>query len=84
MLYKEIAMQTECTEQTNYVRGILFDIIERNANLDKIAKDIIITHKTSEDYTQKVILGKLINIARQGIPHTQLVAVSYKIAKILK
>lgn len=77
-------MQTDCTETANYIRGILFDIINENANLDKVTEKIIHTDKTSQDYTQKVILGKIIHIAKEDIPHSQLVAISYKIAKILE
>ena len=69
----------------NYVKGLLFDLVEFGTDLDTVAQNIVWLNNdgVDRDTLQKLILGELSTVVDR-FKQRQVVAVSVKIADYLK
>ena len=70
----------------DYVKGLLFEILEENTSIDQVAENIIRMCKVEkdEDQYQKIILGEISDCKKEMASDSQIVHVSCKIADFLK
>ena len=69
----------------NYLKGLLFDVVDPSCSIETIADNIIEACKIeSSDNYQKIILGEISDCAGKHIGKSIMVSVSCKIAKYLQ
>ena len=69
----------------DYIKGLLFEIVEKKTSIDQIADNIISMCKVGAvDQYQKIILGELSDCVKETTGQSQMIHVSCKIAEFLK
>jgi len=74
-------------EQTkkDYIKGLLYEIVEKNTSIDQIADNIISMCKVgTEDQYQKIILGEISDCIKEITGQSQVVHIACVIAEFLK
>lgn len=73
---------TRC--KRNYIRGLIFDVVDIKANVIEITDQILSFNKNGPDDLQKVVLGELIEHKKPDVNHNNLIKVSHLIADAIR